>query len=99
MSNKKFDAEFKVNTAGLLNEILCNEQIGILEKPIKIFGRLLYRVADRAAALNDPELNLLMCKLALYSVSDPSSDEYDQGVMEKVQKAVDNISKAKELAE
>jgi hypothetical protein len=64
--------EWRVNTAGLFEEILCNSQTGILKIPLQITGKLLAAVAERAAELDDPELNGLMCRLALYSVSDPN---------------------------
>jgi len=78
------DAEFIVNTEGLLQEILNNEQVGMLEKPIIIFGQLLFLVAERAAKLGDPKLDALMCRLALYTVADPSKPEYDAALVEQV---------------
>lgn len=40
-------------------------------------GRLLAEVGERAAELNDPQLNLLMCQLTIYIVADPKSDGYN----------------------
>jgi hypothetical protein len=50
---------------------------------------LLSDVAERAAAINDPELNKLMMRLALYEVADPNSDKYDsQLVIEYLKRAM-----------
>lgn len=76
---------WRVNTTGLLNEILnANPTTYILEKPLNIFGKLLAAVGERAAELNDPKLNALMCRLAIYSVSDPNSPDYDAATVDKV---------------
>lgn len=68
---------WRVNTAGLLSEIQNCGGAAILDKPINIFGKLLFSVGERAAQLNDPELNALMCRLAIYSISDPYSEDHD----------------------
>jgi hypothetical protein len=68
---------WRVNTPQLLKEILCNNETQPLNKPIAIFGRILAEVAERATELNDDKLNALMCRLAMYEVSDPYSKEYD----------------------
>lgn len=64
-------ALWKVHTPNLLQEILTNEGMGIMHKPLSIFGRLLAEVAERAAELNDPALNVLMLRLTLYDAADP----------------------------
>jgi hypothetical protein len=63
--------EFTVHTPNLLNEILTNHGTGILEKPLQIFGGILHEVAQRAIALDDPEMNILMMRLTLYRQADP----------------------------
>lgn len=68
---------WKVNTPALLNEILINNQVAILAKPIAIFAAILHEVGERAAEINDPKLNALMCRLAIYAESDPYSVEYN----------------------
>lgn len=69
-------AYWKVNTPGLLNEILLNPQCGILKIPLSIFKNILAEVAERAIELNDPKLIALMCRLALYEQADPYSKDY-----------------------
>jgi hypothetical protein len=56
--------------------------------PLKILRNILSMVAVRASQLNDPELNKLMCRLALYAISDPYSDGYDKEVLNEVMNAV-----------
>jgi len=78
--------QWKVHTPNLLDEIVnCSGQ-AILEKPIHILGLLLAKVGERAAELNDPELNALMCQLTIYEIADPSNPNHNP-------KAVDAIMK------
>lgn len=74
---KIIEPEWKVNTPQLLKEILSNPQAQVLGTPIQIFAHLLLAVAQRASEINDDQLNALMCRLALYEISDPYSKEYD----------------------
>jgi hypothetical protein len=88
-NGKNTGLHWRVNTPGLLEEILSNDSAAILKIPLQIFGRLLSDVAERAAAINDPELNKLMMRLALYEVADPNSDKYDsQLVIEYLKRAM-----------
>jgi hypothetical protein len=60
---------FRVDTMSLLNEIVdaaMDRNNGVLKIPINIFKNILGEVAERAIKLNDPELNILMLRLALY---------------------------------
>lgn len=75
---------FKVNSAGLLRDIASNPECATLRIPIKIFGRLLHDVGKRAAQLNDPKLNALMCRLAIYELADPESQHYDPAIAERI---------------
>lgn len=84
--------EWKVNTPSLLKEVLNNPSTAALAIPLQIFGSLLAKVADRASKLNDPELNLLMCRLALYEKANPYSKNYDKSVFENIQKQVAEIN-------
>jgi hypothetical protein len=68
---------WRVNTPQLMKEIMTNNGVSILSKPIMIFSRILAEVGDRAAELNDPKLNALMCRLAIYEVADPYNKNYD----------------------
>ena len=70
-------AQWRVNTPQLLKEIIGNNETAVLSKPLAIFGRILAEVGERAAEINDPKLNALMCRLAIYEVSDPYNANYD----------------------
>ena len=69
--------EFRVHTPNLLKLVLELRDGFVLRIPIATFGDLLASVAERASQLNDPILNGLMCKLALYDISDPTSESFD----------------------
>ena len=63
--------QFRVDTVSLLTEIAdagLDRGMGVLKIPINIFKDLLADVAQRATELNDPRLNILMLRLALYEV-------------------------------
>ena len=81
MTEKKL--EWKVNTPGLIEEILTCPGTGVLIQPFNILRNLLAKVAGRAIKINDYELNKLMIQLALYSVGDPYSPDYNPEVVEK----------------
>jgi len=66
MKQNNLPLVWKVNTAQLLQEILNNPGTSILSIPLNIFGKLLAAVGERAAQLNDDELNGLMARLAIY---------------------------------
>jgi hypothetical protein len=83
--NQTIKTAWKVNTPGLLKEIVNNNKhMSVLATPLQIFAHLLGEVATRASELNDPELNALMCRLALYEISDPYSKEYDDKLTKKI---------------
>jgi hypothetical protein len=82
--------QWKVHTYRLLKEIVdCSAQ-PILEKPVNIFGKLLAAVGERAAELNDPKLNALMCQLTIYTVADPESPDYDPAIVRDVMKSAND---------
>lgn len=85
MGNRKIQPQdiWRVHTPNLLKEILNNPGTAILSKPLAIFGRILADVGERAAIINDKELNKLMIRLAIYSVADPASPDYDSDFVEK----------------
>lgn len=78
--------EWKVNIPGLFKEILNNGQCAILRVPLQVTADILAKVAKRAIELDDPELNALMCRLALYEQSDPYSKSYDRKLMDRVRR-------------
>jgi len=93
MESKKEQQEklsFKVHFNNLVTEIATitaaqgksggNE----VRMSLLILRKLIAQVAERAAELNDPRMNALMCRLALYSISDPEEKEYNPEVLKKV---------------
>lgn len=76
--------EWKVHSYRLLKEIVDCSGIGIFEKPLSIFGKLLAAVGERAAEINDPQLNALMCRLTIYTVADPDSPDYNPELLEEI---------------
>lgn len=81
--NKKNKLQWRVNTPQLLKEIMDNNETQPLRIPIAAFGHILSDVGKRASELNDPELNSLMCRLAIYEISDPYSKEYNAELTDK----------------
>lgn len=80
--SKKLD--WKVNTPALITELLNHSGSGAVLMPLKIFRGIISEVAIRATELNDPKLNSLMCRLALYSISDPFDKDFDQELTNKI---------------
>lgn len=70
--------EWKVNTPGLLREIMSNPSSSVLLQPIGIFRNMLEQVAARAIELDDPQLNILMLRLALYEQSNPEKNRGEE---------------------
>lgn len=75
---------WKVHVTRLLNEVVTNRETAVLRQPMIILDDILHQVARRASELNDPELNGLMARLALYAVSDPYDEAYDETVTERL---------------
>lgn len=76
---------WKVHVANLLQEVIeHNESTWILHKPMLILGKILHEVGVRASEINDPELNALMCRLAIYEVSDPTQPGFDARKTEEI---------------
>jgi hypothetical protein len=69
--------EWRINTPAFLKEIFDNYpgQGGVLFQPANMFRELLAEVAARASQLNDPIMNALMVRLALYGIADPYDKE------------------------
>lgn len=82
--------EWKCNTPGLLKEVMQNHSTAILAKPLQIFANILYQVGERAAKINDPALNKLMCRLAIYEIADPYSPNANEEMVKKVMEIPDN---------
>ncbi len=69
---------WKIYTKGMIEELMTNPHTGILAQPMEILFNLLQCVSKRAIELDDYELNCLMLRLSLYSISDPSHADFDQ---------------------
>ena len=75
---------WRLNTSGFLNEIASNNEMRFALIPLKIFGMLLAEVGERATELNDNKLNALMCRLGIYDISDPSSENFNPTLMNEI---------------
>lgn len=83
----KTTVEWKINTPQLLKELGENTpEASILRQPLMILGNILSQVGERAAELNDSILNGLMCRLAIYEISDPYNSNFDKKKLEQVMK-------------
>jgi hypothetical protein len=85
---------WKVHTVNLLREIVeNNHHMAIFTQPINIFGHMLHDIAKRSSQLNDPILNDLMMRLALYEAGDPESKDFDPKLMEAVHQKAEQLRK------
>lgn len=85
MSKKLPPARWQSNIKALIEEqIQAGSNGGALIMPWKVTFCKLLEIADAARRINDPELNLLMCELALYTVGDGYHKDYDPEVVDKV---------------
>lgn len=84
---EKYGLEWKVNCGGLLSEIAkySRDRQGLM-MPVTILGRILHEVGQRAAELNDPIMNGLMCRLAIYGESDPRTKDFNQQILDDTMK-------------
>lgn len=90
---------WRCNTAAMLKEIINNNKdLGILKIPFKIFGDMLYELGEISARINDPELNSMMCRLAIYDQSDPYSPNYDPELVSNTIISGGNAKRKREAA-
>lgn len=75
---------WRVSTVELIREILSDPYNRALRIPLNILINLLGQVSQRATELHDPELDKLMVRLSLYSISDPKDPEYDPELISKI---------------
>ena len=80
--NKKLG--WKVNTHGIFKEILDQDGMWMLSKPINIILDLLRQTAQRATELNDPQLNKLMIRLSLYDISNPKDPKFNPDLVRQI---------------
>ena len=79
MAKKEYKLVWKCDIPSLFSHIGNHSSAAsMLQMPLMIASRILAEVAIRAAELNDPKLNALMCRLALYEVADQHSKNYDE---------------------
>ena len=79
MKSETFEVRWQSNIKALIEEHLScgSDSSSALLTPWRITMSKLLDVANVAIRLNDPELNLLMCELALYTVGDGYHDDYN----------------------
>lgn len=76
--------DWRIHTSNLLSEIVKHSGQDIYRIPLSILGQILAAVGERAAELNDPILNALMCRLTIYTIADPTSPDYDPDAVRNV---------------
>lgn len=90
---------FRVHTPKLLNETFVNavrpNDLSALKIPLNMLILYLRTLAARCAELNDPVLNKIMSDMTLYEQTDPSSEEYNEGMIKQVNKNYFNYLKSK----
>jgi hypothetical protein len=80
--------KWKVHLPNLLDDIIPNlnrkgyEQV--LAAPMVIFKQILKELAELAIEIDDPRLSLMMCRLTLFSASDPTDPDYDKDIFNKL---------------
>ena len=74
----------KMTTNSLLKSLWEEEISESTCAEISELGTLLQQVSTRAAEIDDPKLNALMCQLGLYSIADPASPDYDPEAVARV---------------
>lgn len=81
---EEINLRWKVHVPNLLSEIMTNNETAIFRQPLYILRSILVEIAERSSELNDPVLNALMCRLALYEISDPTSKEYNAELVNSI---------------
>lgn len=82
--------KWRVNFPQLIKEISHNNGVSILAKPLQITMLIMSEIGERAVELNDPKLNLLMLRMAIYEQGDPYSKAYVPEAFDKMQEMADN---------
>lgn len=96
----EIDPRWQSNIRALVQEHLSNGSNGsaALLTPWRITLGKLYEVGKVAERLNDPELNLLMCELAIFTVGDGYHKDYNPKVVDKLRQQVAQIKAAEQSA-
>ncbi len=83
------------DTPSLIGEIIKHSRDrAALAMPLKLFYGILGEVTKRAIEINDPQLNMLMCRLTLYSISDQTNKDYNPKWREIIQRSIDKKAPA-----
>lgn len=69
--------EFKVHLPNLFKEVLNNAGTSILNVPLKLTLGIMEELAELAVRLDNPELNVICLRLALFEQGNPESKDYD----------------------
>jgi hypothetical protein len=86
---EKIEVRWQSNIKALIEEeIESNSLGGALAVPWRITYQKLLDVAAVASRINDPELNLLMCELALYTVGDGYHEDYNPKLVDEIRRQV-----------
>ena len=93
MKMNNIELKWRVHTPELFKRIVEIPAPAVIITSINIFQNILGEVAKRATELNDSQLNSLMCRLALYSISDPNDKDFNANLNEKIieQKAIIDV--------
>ena len=90
---------FRVHVPNLLSETFINavrpKDLAALRIPLNEFTKYLRTLTARCAELNDPILNKIMIDMTLYEQSDLSSKEFDQEMVDQVNKDYENYLSTK----
>jgi len=90
--SEAIELNWSCHTPNLLKELLNNPGTGALIKPLQIFGHILFELGERAAELNDPKLNALMCRLTLYEMADPEMPDFDRSALDEIYKLAEEVT-------
>lgn len=81
---------FRVHVPNLLGETFINacrpKDLNALRIPLNEFLKYLRTLTERCAELNDPILNKIMIDMTLYEQSDLASKDYNQDMVDQVNK-------------
>ena len=77
-STDKRELVWKVNTGALFEEILHNDGMWIMERPLQLLHRKMLLIAQKANEAQNEEIMKLCCEIGLYEECDPTSKSYDK---------------------
>jgi len=77
--------QWRVNMPHLYKELIDNvPQAACMRQPFQILMGIMVELGERAAELNDDQLNALMCRLSIYSIADPYSPDSDKELTKQI---------------